>query len=317
MDLLFNDLSIDGQFPNVAAFRASIGRVMAMRQIARQRHGRDLQCHPNVAHASVTGDLSMQEAVGGLGGEMEKALMQWLARSISDWGDYRRHGEDDYLECKGEVVTDTAVGEAAYRIFHGTGCGLVSMDPSSWLFSPLSVEWYESESSRSADVPNYWEVDGLTVALDAEPASLGSWAELEMKAKRRCPDLMFSPRCFEPLRGHPFGTSAAQALLSRLIVLQDLKTAFDEHGQRTAKGEEILASYFAGAKAWFSDSSNREKAAFRRGLTFPHPDKAGETLDCTWHGKVKTPQLRIHFSWPVAFSEPLYVVYVGPKITKR
>jgi len=52
-------------------------------------------------------------------------------------------------------------------------------------------------------------------------------------------------------------------------------------------------------------------------MTFPDPDVQGETLFCSWHGKVKTPQYRIHFSWPVTAASPVYVVYVGPKITKR
>ena len=27
--------------------------------------------------------------------------------------------------------------------------------------------------------------------------------------------------------------------------------------------------------------------------------------------------LRLHFSWPVRAGEPVYVVYAGPKLTKR
>lgn len=317
MELLFNELSIHGQFVDAAAFQVSVGRVMAIREVTRQRYGRDVQCHPNVAHAPVTGHSSMQQAVGGLSREVRTALMQWLARSSSAWEDYRQHGEDDFLECQGEIVTDTAAGEAAYRIFHGAKCGLVSMAPSSWLSSPLSVEWRDNGASRGVDVPNYWDVGRLMGDLDAEPVLLKSWSDLEMATRRRCPSLMFSPSWIEPLHGHPFGTGAARALLLRLVVLNDLKSAFDSYGQRTAEGEEILAKHFAGAKAWFSDSSATEKAAFRRELTFPHPARAGETLFCPWHGKVKTPQLRVHFSWPVAASDPLYVVYVGPKITKR
>lgn len=75
--------------------------------------------------------------------------------------------------------------------------------------------------------------------------------------------------------------------------------------------------HFTGDKAWFSDSSSTEKSDFRKELTFRHPMNAGEYLFCTWHGKVKTPQLRIHFSWPIRASDPLYVVYIGPKITKQ
>ena len=318
VELLFNDLSIHGQFPDVAAFQGAIGRVMAMRELARRRYGRELQCHRNVAHAPVTRDSSMPQAIRGLSRNKRSALMQWLARSGPFWEDYRRHGGDDYLECKGEVVTDTAVGEAAHRLFHGIECGLVSMNPSSWLSSPLPVDWYEEcESTRSIGVPNYWDAEALTAALDAAPISLASWRDLETAARGRCPDLTFSPTCFEPLRGHSFGAGAAQALLSRLTVLHDFKNCFDNRGQRTPEGHETYRKHFTGKKAWFSDSSDTEKADFRRDLTFPHPANAGETLFCTWHGKVKTPQLRIHFSWPVHAAEPLYVVYVGPKITKR
>ena len=317
VDLLFNDLSIHGQFPDLVAFRSAIGRVMEIRDFARRRYGRELQCHRNVARALVMRDSSMPQAIQGLSRDKRSALMQWLTRSGPFWEDFRRHGGGDWLECKGEVVTDTAMGEAAYRLFHGIECGLVSMDPSSWLFSPLPVEWREGESARSMDVPNYWNVEVLKVALDAERISLASWTDLETAARNRCPDLTFSSSCFEPLRGHPFGAGAAQALLSRLIVLHDLKNSFDEHGQHTAEGKEILRKHFAGRKAWFSDSSPTEKARFRQDLTSPHPTEVGETLFCTWHGKVKTPQLRLHFSWPIQAQEPLYVVYVGPKITKR
>ena len=41
-------------------------------------------------------------------------------------------------------------------------------------------------------------------------------------------------------------------------------------------------------------------------------------LFCPWHGKVSTRTLRIHFSpGQIRASDPLYVVYVGPKLTKR
>jgi hypothetical protein len=79
----------------------------------------------------------------------------------------------------------------------------------------------------------------------------------------------------------------------------------------------LYQEYFTGKKAWFTDSSDSEKNRFKSQLTFKHPDVAGEDLICTWHGKVKSPQIRLHFSWPVSADTPLYVVYVGPKITKK
>ena len=317
VELLFNDLSIHGQFPDAAAFHIAIHRVMAMRELARHRYGRELQCHRSVAHAQVTGALSMVQAAKNMGRDSRSALLQWLSRSGPFWEDDRRHDSGDYMECNNEVVTDTAAGEAAHRLYHDIECGLVSMGLSSWLFSPLAVEWHGCGPTRSIDVPNYWNTEGLAAALDAAPVPLASWSDLEAAVRRRCSQLTFSADCFAPLRGLPFGAGAAKALLSRLAILHDLKGCFDKHGQRTPEGHEIVRKHFAGSNAWFSDSSDTEKADFRQSLAFPHPANAGETLFCPWHGKVKPLQLRLHFSWPIRASTPLYIVYVGAKITKR
>ena len=247
-----------------------------------------------------------------------RAFMGWLDRHGPFWEDVRQHsGDDDLLECNGEMVTDTAVGEAAYCIIHGIARSLVSLKPSFWLISPLSVNWHDNGHVRSIEVLNYWDPDEVEAALGSAPVPLGSWGDLEAVARIRCPDLTFSPDSFDPLKGHPFGKGAAERLLLRLNILHDLMNCFNELGEWTPEGHSLYQKHFTGDKAWFSDSSNTEKVEFESALTFPHPTNAGERLLCTWHGKVKTPQLRIHFSWPIRANEPLYIVYVGPKITKR
>ena len=148
------------------------------------------------------------------------------------------------------------------------------------------------------------------------PRRLSPWSELEEAAQQRCPNLTFSMDSFQPLSGVPFNRGAAEHLLSRLEILEELKTSIDAEGRRTVRGHEIYQKHFTGDKAWFSDSSDTEKATFQSALLFPHPVESGVQLFCTWHGKVKTPQLRFHFTWPVGPNESLYVVYVGPKITK-
>ena len=67
----------------------------------------------------------------------------------------------------------------------------------------------------------------------------------------------------------------------------------------------------------FSDSSDSEKRDFRQGLTFAHPEDPARSMFCPWHGKVRHPTLRVHFSWPVRVGKPVHIVYAGPKITKR
>lgn len=118
-----------------------------------------------------------------------------------------------------------------------------------------------------------------------------------------------------PLRGHPFGASAARALLLRLIVLQELKNQSYENGKRAREGQETYGKHFKGNR--LSDSSDTDKVNFRQDFTFPHSAEVRNTLFCPWYGRARPSQLRIHFSWPVNAATPLYVVYVGPKITKR
>ncbi|HPF40863.1 MAG TPA: hypothetical protein P5081_07175 [Phycisphaerae bacterium] len=129
--------------------------------------------------------------------------------------------------------------------------------------------------------------------------------------------MIISDSCFAPLDGYPFEQPAANRILQILEVLERFKVCFDQDGQRSAEGHEIARLHFQGDRAMFSDSSDTEKQDFEHELSFRHPLNESETLFCPWHGKVNTPKFRVHFSWPVTAKDPLFVVYVGPKITKR
>ena len=316
VELILNELSIHGQFENLTDFQRAIGQVLAMRKMARQ-YGRELRCHRNAINAQVTPNLTMPKAVQALSIDSRRSLMQWLTRYGPFWEDVRQHGEDDWFELNNEIVTDSAVGEAAYCGFYGITYALVSINPSSWLISPLSVNWQKDSEVKSIDVLNFWEANALKEFLVATPMPFRSWEDLDTAARSRFPDLTFSPDSFDPLRGHPFSKSVSNRLFQLLNVLHELKNCFNEHGERTSVGHEIYQKHFMGDKAWFSDSSEREKTAFVNELTFRHPGNYQESLFCTWHGKEKSYQFRIHFSWPIRSDKPLYVVYIGPKITKR
>ena len=315
--LLANDLSIHGQFRDLYMFRDALRRLMAIRNVAK-RYGREVHCHRNMAGVEVMPKVYMPRAVQGLSMEERRGVMQWITRHGPFWEDVRVHGPNDWLECNGEVVTDTAVGEAAYRCLNGIGTHLVSLLPSSWDFSPAVVKWRrEATEDRQIEVVNYRAADELENALRVAPVEIASWEALANEAGTRYTHLTFSKNCFDPLNGHPFALTVAQHILRRLEVLERLKCCFDPEGKRTRAGHELYQKHFTGKHAWFSDSSDTEKRDFRKELTFPHPN-GGKPLFCPWHGKVRgTPPIRIHFSWPVRADEPLYVVYVGPKITQR
>jgi hypothetical protein len=318
MGFIINDLSVCGQFESVWEFHNALETIMAIRSVIRKaKH--ELYSHRGLLRARVTSDLALKEAVHGLERSKRQALMLWLTQMGPFWDDERQHSPDEYFDCGGQVVTDSAVGEAAYCRLMGIDSSLVSFVPSDWRFSPVPVVWSSTTdgNNRMIDVTNYWTLEELKALLETPSAPPCSWEQLREHAVDRFSNLTFSGDCFRPLRGLPFFHAAAQRILALLDTLNRLKVCFDERGVRTAEGQRLIQEHFTGETAWFSDSSDTEMRQFRTELTFAHPLNSTRTIFCSWHGKVQTPPFRIHFSWPVTSVDPLYVVYVGPKLTKQ
>ncbi len=318
VNFLMNDCSIHGQFHTTDEFFDAVETLMEIRSEIK-RVGSELFCHRDIAHARVTTDVTMPQAIQGMPPEKQRAWIQWLTKHGPYWGDVRQHGKDDWLETgDGQLVTDTAIGEAAFCLLHSLSCELVSIDPSDWLQNPITVTWKKDDKTdHTADITNHWALDTVSQSLEQSPPCFDSWNSLEEHIRRACDRLTFSDDAFAPLKGHPFVHGAAERIQILHDMLHKIRGCFDDNGNRTAEGSRIFTDHFTGDNAWFSDSSETEINDFKSELTFPHPERPNEYLLCSWHGKVKTSQLRIHFSQPVSANVPFYVVYVGPKITKR
>ena len=322
MDFLTNDLSIHKQFHDIASFRVAFKQLMAMREVA-GRFSREVYCHRALLTIEAMPGVMMQQALQRFPTDERRSAMLWLTRSGPFWDDLRRHGADEWLECGGDiVVTDSAVGEAAYRTFHAVECGLISAVPSDWDYSPVDVVWRrgnEAVGNRHIHLDNFRDSRSLENFLRTAAPPIRSWDDLQKASKKRFAKLIFAGNCFDHLSGFPFVQHAADRIVVLLDILDQFARAFDAVGVRTSKGQQIYLDYFSGNNAPFSDSSDTEKRHFRDELTFPHPSDSQESLFCPWHGKVNYPSfpLRIHFSWPIRASEPVYIVYTGPKITRQ
>ena len=321
MDIFANDLSIHKQFHDMLSFHNALRRLMALRNSARQL-GRDVYCNRSLISVEAISGMPMQQALNRLSRSESQAILHWLTRGGPFWDDLRQHSGDDYLEFRDKVVTDSAVGEAAYRKLSNVECGLVSIKPSDWDFSPIKVSWRrEAEGLEDKDtiLENWRDVEALKSSLYNAAPPIQTWDGLRKISIKRFRSLTFAENCFTHLAGVPFAKSAADRFLFLLNILEQYALAFDEVGKRTREGSKIDRDYFTGDRAGplFSDSTHTEKHNFRNKLTFPHPDNPGKTLFCTWHGKVRRQTLRLHFSWPIRFGEPVYIVYAGPKITKK
>lgn len=323
MGFLVNDLSFHGQFSDLVSFKLAIGRLMMIRDTVR-RFGRELHCHRGMAQADVMQNMTLPQAIGNLTRDEQRSLLSWITQNGPFWDETRYHSPEDWLEYNGNIVTDTAVGEAAWCQLWGIERELVSLIPSNWQFSPIPVDWLSgTDVKKTIHVVNHFDNSALASILKLAPVPLLSWPQLESMTAIRCSNLTFAADAFAPLNGSPFSPGSAKRLLFILEKLDRFKVCFDGNGQRTSEGNEIYQDFFTGVKesggrgAIFTDSSDGEKDSFKKEMTFKNPDDANKTLFCTWHGKAQTPQLRVHFSYPVRANEPLYIVYVGPKITKR
>ena len=320
MDFLFNDLSIHGQFYDISSFRDAFVRLMEISRVA-ERFNHDFYFNRLIVNAEPIPDMTMRQAIGKFSRNEQRAAMFRLTRGGPFWDDLRRHGEDDWMESgNGEIVTDSAVGEAAFRTLHGVRTNLVSVRPSDWDYSPVRVVWrrdVDGLQDQDIGIENCRDAIDLENSLRSVPSSVLSWSDLRNVSRKRYGRLVLADNCFEPLQGVPFSKSSADRIIFLLGILDCLAGAFDDAGVRTPEGNQIYQDYFTGDNALFSDSSETEKQNFREKLTFPHPDNRKEPLFCPWHGKERRSILRLHFSWPVRVGKPVYVVYVGPKITKK
>ena len=313
MDLLLNDLSLHGQFPNARAFREAIVRIMAIREIA-HKYSRRLYSHRNIINSRINSGATMFDALRSFPTDERRAVIQWLTKRGPFWEDAAEHNRNHYLECDGDVVTETAIGEAAFCVLSGIERGLVSFTPSDWECSPVNVRLV-SDISTDVAIPNYLHTLEVEAALQLVEPPIASWHQLDIAVRRRFQKLTFSTSCFSYLEGHPFSEGVVSRILSRLDVLNRLVSAVDDSGRRTQEGHRLYQQHFTGDRAWFSDESATNRNRFRNELTFPHPEQPGEYLFCSWHGKINNPPFRIHFTWPVLPGVPMYVVYVGWKRT--
>jgi hypothetical protein len=266
----------------------------------------------------------MFKALQHLNKNEKRSVMQWITSDGPFWEeDQNRHSPDEYMECNEKVVTENGIAEAAFQKYLGKMVGSVSIDPSEWLNSPILVKLIRDDDSSEINIDNYWEVKQLESALDLHPKPIQSWEELKNAAPKRFSNLTFAIDAFDKLHGHPFVPGASERLINIFEILNKFKTCFNSDGERTSEGHQIYQDFFTGKKGGggrgsiFADSSETEKLLFKKKLTFKNPDNHAQPIFCPWHGRTQTPQLRVHFSWPINSKTPLYIVYVGPKITKR
>lgn len=315
-----NDLSLTG-FPDRETVRLSLNALLNARRNAPSL-SRTLYCSRNLTGVTGTSGETLISAVQSFPRDEKLAILQWLAARGPFLEDEREPTEDD-LYYHGDVdVTDQGLGEAARQRQNGNDANVVSFlhgDTPAYAAPVLTVvQGLIGEPLATVGVPNLSDLAALVAAANASVPEPRSWAELLAYCRDRYTNLLIGPHSESVLRPLPFFPNVARRTIELLRVLDEISAASDpQTGALTAEGEALKQSHFVGKKAWFTGESDDNERDFGNEMTFPDPADATKTLQCFWHGKIKTPQFRIHFEWPAQPGARLKIAYIGPKISKR
>jgi hypothetical protein len=294
---------------------------MKIRALIRKA-GRDLFCHQSLADSVVAPGLLIRQAIQSMDNNARQAFMHWLTKGGPFWLDQRQHPDDHWFEIEdGTLVTDSAIAEAAYCLTIQHPREIVSFSPSGFIRNPISVTWRLSEEATSIiSVPNHWEQTSVEQTLSKLPIALDSWGALSDHIRRSCDNIRFAEN-FLQLEGYPFKKCVSDGILQLVDVLNKLSEAFADDGNHTRDFDVLYDTFFKGEDPYFTDESkpNLDNEQYVRRMTFVHPDRVGQFLICSWHGKVNSPKnfipIRIHFSWPITRKGELYLPYIGKKLT--
>lgn len=320
---LLNELSMDGQYATDGEVRAAVDAVMSLRRPI-QEAGWQVRVPRIIGECRATRGNTLRSVVRSAPDRTwKRGVLLWIDRSGPFVDDDGPGGADEFVEFVAadgarELVAGSALAEAARRVGLGQDARTVSFAPHpKYNDSSLALCWVHADDDREdLRVLNYWTLQAVLDCLVTVAKPFRGWSDLEDRARRGFPQLAFPDNAF-CVRDLPFSRAAAERIWWLLDVLARMKAELRADGALSDRWRQFHRNYFEGKRAAFTDSSDPEKREFRSLLTFRHPERSGETLFCPWHGKISHMTLRLHFTWPMRNGEPLFVVYVGPKLTKR
>ena len=317
MSFFLNELSLHNQFNGTADFFVTLEVLLRCRhRITRSRFR--LFCGRNISDRPVYGNTNFHRAViETRNPNIIQTVMIWISKDGPFWDDaiLRRHGQDDYLECNGEIVTDCALGEAGFRIANRENCSAVSFAPSNFQTTPLFVIWHKENNREEIEVRNFWDLPPLKIHLGEIQPSLECWEDFFETCQREFNNLTFLDSFYDGVKRQPLDSIIIRRSLFLLQTLNELRACFDAQGDRTERGFEIIDEYFTGQEPLFRPESETNKNRFNKELTFRGPD--GTPIFCHYHGRIPRRVFRLHFTWPVTADQPLFIAYLGPKRTKN
>jgi len=320
MEWHINDLSLVGNFSSSEIFIQAVSNLMKVR-LKNPLLKENLYCSRSLHLCEVIPNTTFSQAVYGTNDkEFKQLVLEWVTKSGPFWDDSRQANQDDYFEYGTYDVTDQGLGEAARR-------RLASIDARTFSFESFLMDFKKEKLAVQhglteqpigfVEIYNFWDLNQILEILEHEKI-YSCWQDVYDEIMHRFEGLILLNGLMDELMPFPFNNQVAKRILELLNILDSMCTESDESGKLSQHGLDIHENHFVGTKAWFTDESNTNKDKFRTEMTFPDPVNVEDKIFCPWHGKIKNPQIRIHFQWPRPEGQKeIKVVYIGPKITKK
>lgn len=316
----FNDLSLDGQFTSPLEFRGTIEPLLKLRYtnaLFRER----FYCTHLLSSRPVTQTHDFSSAIRSLHDQQfTNLVLGWVTKYGPFWDDERTLNDEDYFECMGIDVTEQGLGEAARKLINNSPSSIFSLigTKHGFDFSPVIVQHGLTENVLGKiQIHNYWTIKGLTESIDSTQKDVTTWEEVVDAIGAKYRGLVFSQDIRDVLTPYPFSKLVSSRIFELLDVLESIVNGTQEDGSMSADAKNLYGMHFFGDKAWFSDESDTNKNDYEKDLTFSDPLNSGNKIMCSWHGKIKTPQYRVHFEWPRPQGQrQIKVLYIGPKLTR-
>lgn len=318
MNWLVHDHSLNGQYITATAFLSGIEELLRLRtEFSTIRDG--LRCSRLIGDRPATQTQSFRQVVQSSSDRiLRQQILQWVVSKGPFIDENSEVIDENYFEYKGLDVTNEGAGEAARCKVNGLEATTFSFLGGGSDYSPLSIDHGLPEDRIGIiELVNIWNIEALRItSLAALPVAV-NWKQAIEQARVRFPNLFFSQNLMDYLRRETFTFHLVEAIFSKLAKLQEFVESRNLDGTNSPETDRLIAAHFAGEKSWFTDESDTNKTKFKNQLTFTDPHENNSTIFCPFHGKIKTPQYRIHFPWPLLKNEKqIRIVYIGPKITK-
>lgn len=317
MEWILNDLSLDNQFVDIEDFSRKILCLLKLKSEMRCLNNH-FRCSRQLVHINVFENMTFSNVVlKKISPELKKQILSWVDKNGPFWTDVRFHEDDDYFEYASIDVTNLGLGECARRTISLSPVMSFSFE-GDFSQTPLSIQHGLQESPLGTyNIDNIWSIDELRNSVLQVRPNPRTWKEAIDRFKEDFPSLLISDKTYEQMAPVPFSFGIFEGMCEKFKVLQCYFTYSKTPELHQQKMDELYNNHFLGKKAWFSNSNDNELATFKDELTF-NDLFDGKPKQFPFHAKIKTPQLRIHFEWPVAPErQSIQVVYIGPKITKK